>query len=216
MISENLKKRIFTSVFLLILAFLVYIYLPLLIFILLIIGNLSIIEFSYLLKKISKSKLIILVSNLSFILYLFLFCLIFSILSTSLNTKIILFSLLLCCISSDIGGYFFGKLFKGPKLTSISPNKTISGAIGSLILSNLFLQLFFYNFTSKFNINIFLVAFLTSIACQIGDIFFSFLKRKAKIKDTGNFLPGHGGFLDRIDGILFGVPIGLITLGYLG
>ena len=67
---------------------------------------------------------------------------------------------------------FFGKLFKGPKLTSISPNKTISGAIGSLILSNLFLQLFFYNFTSKFNINIFLVAFLTSIACQIGDIFF--------------------------------------------
>ena len=216
MISENLKKRIFTSVFLLILAFLVYIYLPLLIFILLIIGNLSIIEFSYLLKKISKSKLIILVSNLSFILYLFLFFLIFSILSTSLNTKIILFSLLLCCISSDIGGYFFGKLFKGPKLTSISPNKTISGAIGSLILSNLFLQLFFYNFSSKFNINIFLVAFLTSIACQIGDIFFSFLKRKAKIKDTGNFLPGHGGFLDRIDGILFGVPIGLITLGYLG
>ena len=147
MISENLKKRIFTSVFLLILAFLVYIYLPLLIFILLIIGNLSIIEFSYLLKKISKSKLIILVSNLSFILYLLLFCLFFSILSTSLNTKIILFSLLLCCISSDIGGYFFGKLFKGPKLTSISPNKTISGAIGSLILSNLFLQLFFFNFT---------------------------------------------------------------------
>ena len=127
----------------------------------------------------------------------------------------ILFSLLLCCIASDTGGYFFGKLIKGPKLTSISPNKTISGSIGSLILSNLILLLIFYNYTSKISIDIFIIATFSSLGCQLGDIFFSYLKRKAYIKDTSNFLPGHGGFLDRIDGILFGIPVGLLSIIYL-
>lgn len=215
MISKNLKKRLYTSVFLLILAVFVFIYMPLLTFILLIVGNLSMIEFSQIIKKISKNKGINFILNFSFISYFFLFSLIFFILSISFDTKIILFSLLLCCIASDTGGYFFGKLFKGPKLTSISPNKTISGSIGSFIFSNLVLQLIYYNFTSKISADIFLIATFSSLGCQLGDIFFSYLKRKAKIKDTGNFLPGHGGFLDRIDGILFGIPIGLLSIVYL-
>jgi phosphatidate cytidylyltransferase len=215
MISKNFKKRLYTSFSLLILAVLVFMYMPLLTFILLIVGNLSMVEFSQIIKKISKNKTVNLVLNLSFITYFFLFSLIFFILSISLSTKIILFSLLLCCIASDTGGYFFGKLFKGPKLISISPNKTISGSIGSFILSNLILLLIYYNFKLNISIDIFLIATSTSLGCQLGDIFFSYLKRKASIKDTGNFLPGHGGFLDRIDGILFGIPLGLLLIAYL-
>ena len=215
MISKNLKKRLYTSIFLLIIAVLVFIYMPILAFILLIVGNLSMVEFSQISKKVSNSKLIHLILNLSFITYFFLFSLIFFILSISFSTKIILFSLLLCCIASDTGGYFVGKLIKGPKLTSISPNKTISGSIGSLILSNLILQLIFYNFTLKISSDIFVIATFSSLGCQLGDIFFSYLKRKANIKDTGNYLPGHGGFLDRIDGILFGIPVGLLAIIYL-
>lgn len=215
MISKNLKKRLYTSIFLIILTILVFIYMPLLVFVLLVVGNFSMIEFSQIIKKISKNKSINLIFNLSFIIYFFLFSLMFFILSISHNTKVILFSLLLCCIASDTGGYFFGKLIKGPKLTSISPNKTISGSIGSLILSNLILLLIFYNYTSKISIDIFIIATFSSLGCQLGDIFFSYLKRKAYIKDTSNFLPGHGGFLDRIDGILFGIPVGLLSIIYL-
>ena len=158
MISKNLKKRLYTSIFLIILTILVFIYMPLLVFGLLVVGNFSMIEFSQIIKKISKNKKINLIFNLSFIIYFFLFSLMFFILSISHNTKVILFSLLLCCIASDTGGYFFGKLIKGPKLTSISPNKTISGSIGSLILSNLILLLIFYNYTSKISIDIFIIA----------------------------------------------------------
>ena len=148
--------------------------------------------------------------NIIFVIYLFLFCLIFYSLSNFSNLKIIIFSLLLCCICSDIGGYIFGKYFKGPKLTKISPNKTFSGAIGSILFSIIILQIIYYFFTFQVSLKIFFVSVSVSIGCQIGDIFFSYLKRKAKLKDTGNFLPGHGGFLDRIDGILLGLPVGLI------
>tara|TARA_B000000532_G_C18667871_1_gene319721 strand:- start:103 stop:492 length:390 start_codon:yes stop_codon:yes gene_type:complete len=123
-----------------------------------------------------------------------------------------LFILLFGCIGSDIGGYIFGKTFKGPKLTSISPNKTISGSIGSFIFTFLIVGILMFYFTGKFNLKIFILSFFTSLACQIGDLFFSFLKRKAKVKDTGNILPGHGGALDRLDGIFFGIPAGFLTL----
>ena len=119
---------------------------------------------------------------------------------------------LIICIFTDIGGYIFGKTFKGPRLTKISPNKTISGSIGSFIFTFLIVGILMFYFTGKFNLKIFILSFFTSLACQIGDLFFSFLKRKAKVKDTGNILPGHGGALDRLDGILFGIPAGFLTL----
>ena len=99
-------------------------------------------------------------------------------------------------------------------LTSVQ-KKTISGSIGSLILSSITLSFLFYYFLSKLDIGIILLGIITSISCQLGDLFFSFLKRKAKLKDTGNIFPGHGGVLDRLDGIFLGIPLGLITLIYL-
>ena len=116
------------------------------------------------------------------------------------------------CTLSDVGGYIFGKFFGGPKLIKISPNKTISGALGSLIFTSLFALLFFYYLTNNLNLKILLVGILTSVGCQLGDLFFSYLKRKSSLNDTGNILPGHGGILDRVDGILLGIPVGLISL----
>ena len=123
-----------------------------------------------------------------------------------------MFTLLLGCVASDIGGYITGNLIKGPKLTKISPNKTISGAIGSLIFTSLLILSLYYFYTNSIKPSVLIVCLTTSIFCQLGDLFFSYLKRKSKIKDTGNFLPGHGGILDRVDGILFGIPIGFLTL----
>ena len=70
----------------------------------------------------------------------------------------------------------------------------------------------FYLIEADFKLTIVTISIVTSISCQIGDLFFSYLKRKAKLKDTGNFLPGHGGVLDRLDGIFFGLPSGFISL----
>ena len=106
----------------------------------------------------------------------------------------------------------FGKIFKGPKLTKISPNKTISGAIGSIILSITTVTGLIFYFAGYFDYKILLIGLITSVFSQLGDLFFSLLKRKAKIKDTGNILPGHGGVLDRLDGIFVGLPIGFFTL----
>tara|TARA_S200000501_G_scaffold119359_1_gene112160 strand:- start:300 stop:716 length:417 start_codon:yes stop_codon:yes gene_type:complete len=119
------------------------------------------------------------------------------------------------CIASDIGGFIFGKIFKGPKLTKISPNKTYSGAIGSIVLTLITVSILFYYFLKIFNLDTIILALVVSIFCQLGDLLFSFLKRKAKIKDTGNILPGHGGVLDRLDGIYLGVPVGILTLALL-
>ena len=108
-------------------------------------------------------------------------------------------------------GIYFGKIFKGPKLTKISPNKTISGAVGSVVFTVLTIISLIYFFYIDYSSKLIFISIFVSIACQLGDLFFSYLKRKAKIKNTGNFLPGHGGFLDRLDGILLGLPIGLIS-----
>ena len=150
--------------------------------------------------------------NLIFIFYIFYFSTLLLTFSFSLSIKILIFLILLICIASDIGGYVFGKIIKGPKLTKISPNKTISGAIGSLVFSSVFSIIFIYFLTKSFDFYVIIVGIITSIGCQIGDLFFSFLKRKASLKDTGNFLPGHGGILDRIDGILVGMPVGFLSL----
>ena len=215
MISKNLKKRFVTSIALLLLIALIFSYNLILIYSLIVIGTLSILEFLDITKKTIAGKFYLFVSNSSFIIYIYFFCLIFFFFSNLIQLKIILFSILLGCIASDIGGYCFGKIFKGPKLTKISPKKTITGAFGSLIFSMVLMSGSIFYFTKNFSYLILILALLTSISCQLGDLFFSFLKRKAKIKDTGSFLPGHGGILDRIDGILFGVPVGLISLTLL-
>jgi phosphatidate cytidylyltransferase len=109
---------------------------------------------------------------------------------------------------SDIGGYIFGKLFGGPKLTQISPNKTWAGAIGSIILSQFAFLIFFLNSNYKFNIIIIFMQLFLSIIGQFGDILMSYVKRKNNKKDTSNFIPGHGGFLDRVDGLIWIIIFG--------
>ena len=121
------------------------------------------------------------------------------------------------CFFSDIGGYIIGRTIGGKKLTKISPNKTVSGSIGSFLFSILPLLLF-YNFDQyeySFSINNILFCLLISLVCQLGDLFISYLKRKAKIKDTGFILPGHGGLLDRVDGIIFAVPFAYLLFTFI-
>ena len=209
---KNLKKRILTSALLLSLSFLMIKSIFFLLFSLIVLGVLSLIEFFGIIKKIFKSKLIKVLVNLTFIFYVSMFCVLFFIFANFIHLKIIIFTILLGCIGSDVGGFIAGKIFKGPKLTKISPNKTYSGAAGSFLLTMSVIPMSFFYFTNNLNFKIFIFSFIISLACQLGDLFFSLLKRKAKIKDTGNFLPGHGGVLDRLDGILFGLPVGLIIL----
>jgi len=120
------------------------------------------------------------------------------------------------CILTDIGGYIFGKIIKGPKLTKISPNKTYSGALGGLLLS-LLGSWIFYNWSIDILIkpnltisNLFIISIFISIISQIGDLAVSLFKRLSNLKDTGNIIPGHGGILDRIDGMIFAFPISFL------
>ena len=211
--KKNLIKRIYTSIILLSLLFLMMINNFILVYFLIIVSVLSILEFSKIILLIlPKKKIKQLSINIIFIVYILFLCSTFVFFSNFLYLKILIFIILLTCVASDIGGFIFGKIFKGPKLTKISPNKTYSGSLGSLILSSIVISLLIYYLTKNFSINVLLIGCITSISCQIGDLFFSFLKRKSLLKDTGNFLPGHGGILDRVDGILFGMPIGFATL----
>lgn len=114
---------------------------------------------------------------------------------------------LFICISTDIGGYFFGKIFKGPKLTKISPNKTYAGMIGGFFFSILFILFYFNYIEHGVTINLLIITILISSVSQIGDIIISYFKRLSKIKNTGNIIPGHGGLLDRIDGMIFAFPV---------
>ena len=209
---NNFKKRFITSLFLIFIFVSIIIFKPVLVFFLLILGTLSIIEFFNITKKIFINLYFKFLSNIIFIIYIFTFCFIFFIFNNIFHLKIILFIILSGCIASDIGGYVIGKIFMGPKLTKISPNKTISGSMGSFVFCYLTISLLFFYYLKEFNLSIFFVSLITSLFCQLGDLFFSYLKRKIKIKDTGNILPGHGGGLDRLDGILLGLPIGFVSL----
>ena len=142
---------------------------------------------------------------------IFLFFSFYSAFEFGENYKDFLF-IITICIFTDIGGYIFGKILKGPKLTKISPNKTIAGALGSFVLTCTVMSGIIYYKINIFNFSILFTGLLTSFFCQLGDLFFSYLKRKAKLKDTGNLLPGHGGILDRLDGVFFGIPFGFVTL----
>ena len=125
--------------------------------------------------------------------------------------------ILVICVSTDIGGYTFGKLFKGPKLTNISPKKTYSGSIGGFALTILSTSLFFkislfFPEDTKIFLSSYMLAILISFVSQIGDIIISYFKRLNKIKHTGNLIPGHGGLLDRVDGMIFAFPFYYIIL----
>jgi|TARA_B110000495_G_C22953256_1_gene558286 phosphatidate cytidylyltransferase len=219
--AGELKKRILTSLFLLSLLFLMFSYIFILIIFLIIICIISWIEFYSLICKIFKkenikNKVLRFILKATSLIYLSI--LIYLILMTKLSypeLEIFIIYPILVSIMSDIGGLVIGRTFKGRKLTKISPKKTISGSIGSFIFS---LSLIPFYIKSIPEISLLLMIFITiviSLSSQIGDLFISYLKRKAKVKNTSNLLPGHGGVLDRIDGIIFSIPIGFSILFFI-
>ena len=228
--SQNLLKRLITSIILL----------PLLIFInsshqyifilsILIIGLIICVEANSLLSKLLTSKFskknlsinnfninFILLNITTFIYTFFIFCYLSYEIHRSEGPIFFLY-VISVCFFTDIGGYIFGKIIGGKKLSKISPNKTISGTIGSFISSiiPLIIVLNFNYLDLKFNITNTIFCLLISLISQLGDLFISFIKRKANIKDTGNLLPGHGGILDRVDGIIFAVPFSYLLLRFI-
>ena len=208
--KKNFKNRVYTSLFLLIMVYLIFTLKIFLVYSLIVLGVIALLEFHNLINKIFKRNIFIFFFNFFFITYMFFFCFLFLVFSDLIHLKILILIILLGCISSDIGGYVIGNFLKGPKLTKISPNKTISGAIGSIVFTYLTIMSLTFYYTNTVNPSILFLSIGISIACQIGDLIFSYIKRKAKIKDTSNFLPGHGGILDRLDSILFGLPTGLL------
>ena len=211
----NLKKRILTSIFLIFLLIAMFFYSYIMIVSLIIITIISWIEFYSLISKILKKNIlkdkffrffykILSLFYLSGLVYLIL-----SIETEYSNLKIYLLYSILVAIFSDIGGLVCGKIFKGKKLTKISPNKTISGSIGSFIFSLSLIPFFYKSQIDQTLSNILLITIIISLTSQLGDLFISFLKRKAKVKNTSDLLPGHGGVLDRIDGIIFAIPLGI-------
>ena len=168
-------------------------------------------EFNFIFGKIfNKKKIYHLIFQLLSITYLtFIVLKLWTILTGNNEVdKLYIYIIFLICIFSDIGGFMFGKILKGKKLTKISPNKTISGMIGSFILSILVAVIYSQKYFEINNIIIFSI--LISLISQLGDLIISYLKRKAQIKDTGIMLPGHGGALDRLDGLIFAIPVGLV------
>ena len=206
---QNLSKRFYTSIFLLIIIYISIISKLFLFLLLIVISYFVLTEIFKILNKVFKdNKKTVFVLYLIPLLYLSIFLpqLYFFIIS-EYNNQLIFLYLLSICIATDIGGYVFGKFFRGKKLTKISPNKTYSGLIGSYFFS-IIVFIYFYN-QFNFTIKFLILAFLISSISQLGDLFISYLKRKANMKDTSNLLPGHGGVLDRIDGIIFALPVGI-------
>ena len=130
------------------------------------------------------------------------------------NNYTTLLLILSICVLTDIGGYIFGKTLKGPKLSKISPKKTYTGALGGLFLTLCSIPFFMsYNLLNNNEIFISMLFFvLVSIVSQTGDIIISYFKRLSNVKDTGKLIPGHGGLLDRIDGMIFAIPFSYIFL----
>ena len=211
----NIKKRILTSILLIALLVGMFFYSYIMIISLIIIAIISWIEFYALISKIFKKDILkdkffrFSYKALSLIYLSGLVYLIFTIESENSNLKIYLLYSVLVAILSDIGGLVCGKIFKGKKLTKISPNKTISGSIGSFMFSMLLIPFFYKVQIDQSLVNLFLITIIISLTSQLGDLFISLLKRKAKVKDTSDLLPGHGGVLDRIDGIIFAIPLGI-------
>ena len=207
MIKKELKKRIFSSIILIPLSFFFIIQ-----------GSLTFIFFLSLIFLVTSFEWFKMTKNKDLIRIFGLFFLFISFFSTIylrqyIGLNFFLF-LIIVCIFTDTGGYIFGKTFKGPRLTKVSPQKTYSGVIGSFLISLLFGLIYIKYLGQKSRIlletdPIFLILLILfiSLVSQLGDLIISYFKRKAKLKDTGKILPGHGGFLDRIDGIIFVMPI---------
>jgi len=206
--SKELIKRIISSIILLPLSFYFIIQ-----------GSFVLIFFTVVCFIVSSYEWNMMTKNRSYKIYGFIFLIITFYTFYSLSIDVFgVFFVILICASTDIGGYLFGKLFKGPKLTKISPNKTYAGMIGgyflSLITLTLISNIIDYPGTP---IQFFLITILISTVSQIGDIIVSYFKRLSKIKNTGKLIPGHGGLLDRIDGMIFAFPIYYLVdlTGYL-
>ena len=219
--SSELKKRILTSILLLSLLSAMYLYSFIMIGSLLIMAIIVWIEFYAMVSKIIKKnkfkdRLLRFMLKSGSLLYLSLFVyFVFLIESHLTNLKIYLLYSVLIAILSDIGGLIFGKTFKGKKLTKISPNKTISGSIGSFVLSIFLIPIFYNNLIIYDFLTLLILTITISLTSQLGDLFISYLKRKANVKDTSDLLPGHGGLLDRVDGIIFAAPLGVFLLNLL-
>ena len=219
--NKELKKRIITSLLLLLLLNLMFLYSFVLIIFLILITLVSWIEFYGLISKIfkkmdNKNKIFRFFYKTVSLFYLSIL-IFFIIFNTVINPeyKVLIIYPILISIMSDIGGLIIGKIFKGKKLTKISPKKTISGSVGSFAFS-LILIYFFINFLPQQNLLLLtLITLFISLISQIGDLFISILKRKAKVKNTSDLLPGHGGILDRIDGMIISIPVGFGLLKYL-
>lgn len=205
MISQELVNRILTSLVLLPVLF--YFSFNSGIYLIIFLSLIYFLSFYEIIKN-TKNLLFIFLSNLILILAFFSF---YYLRGNSNSSLIILYWVLASTFLSDIGGYVVGRIIKGKKLTKISPNKTYSGAVGSIIFS--FFALPFLNILQNYffgqllvnllQFNYILLTILISIICQLGDLYISYWKRKIKIKDISNILPGHGGILDRIDGLIF-------------
>ena len=209
---SNIKKRILSSI----------IILPVSLFFILKGGN-YIVSFLYAILILGnfevfsafKRKLTIILVDL--ILVISLLAVLFLRNDTASSFFLLLWVIILT-ILSDVGGYVFGKLFKGKRISKISPNKTLSGVIGSFIFSifSVFLiDMIVEIFTGIDNnffleLKFFILAIVFSITAQLGDLTISYFKRLEKIKDTGKIIPGHGGIFDRIDGLMFVVILAYI------
>jgi len=202
MIRSNFIKRFLSSIALIIILYFVLNSNSSLFFIFFILTLIiSIIE----LKNISSGLFFVI--GILFILFSF-----FTIFQIKIVNIEIFYLLLIIVIGTDIGGYLFGKIIGGPKLTKISPSKTFSGVAGSLIMSQVFTFIYiksYQNSLTDFNYDNYstvIKILILSIVSQFGDLTISYFKRLSNVKDTGKIIPGHGGLLDRIDGLIFIFP----------
>ena len=227
MMSQNLLQRLITSIILLsLLIFINFSHQYIFLLSILIIGLIVCLEANNLYSNLlatSNSKKVFFTNRLNIkfiILNIVTFCYIFFIFCNltyeiyKSEGPLFFLYVISICFFTDIGGYVFGKIIGGKKLSKISPNKTISGTVGSFIFSiiPLIVVLNFNDLDLEFNLINIVFCFLISVISQLGDLFISFIKRKAKIKDTGKLLPGHGGMLDRLDGIIFAIPFSYFLL----
>ena len=224
--SQNLLKRISTSIILLsILIFVTFINEYIFIISIYIVGGIICLESNNMFLRLVNSKSLknkmlkrfdfkFLILNLTTFLYVFFIFCALSIEIYRQEGSVFFLYLISICFFTDIGGYTFGKIIGGKKLSVISPNKTISGTIGSFLFSLLPIILFKNLNYLDLELNLKNITFclLVSLISQLGDLSISYLKRKSKIKDTGKILPGHGGVLDRVDGIIFAVPCSYLLL----